>query len=445
MEIGVKAVGGYEEVGKNMTAVRVGDEVVILDMGLFLDRVQIHGDTRTETMDSLDLIEMGAIPDDTVMGDVEGEVKAIVCSHGHLDHIGAVPKLAHRYNAPIIATPFATELIKDKIKGERRFRVDNEVVALDSGKKYQVSDNLLIEFVHTKHSIPQTATVVIHTPEGAIVYALDFRLDRNPVIESPPDFKRMRQIGREGVVAAIVECVNVEHEGMNASESVAREMVNQTLHEAENEDIGVVVTTFSSHVARLTSIIDAAEDMGRTPLLFGRSMEKYITTAEKLGIVDLPGDVGIYGHPKAREDRMRQVMNEGKENYLLVCTGHQGEPGATLTRIANETLPYEIDAGDQVVFSARVIPNPLTRANRYAMETKLRMKGARLFQDVHVSGHAGKQDLYDFLKMIQPQHIFPAHAGLGMSSKFVNLAEEMGYKLGEDVHLMRNGQELVID
>lgn len=444
MEIGIKAIGGYEEVGKNMTAVRAGDEVVILDMGLNLDRVQIHGETRTETMESLDLIEMGAIPDDTVMGDLDGEVKAIVCSHGHLDHIGAVPKLAHRYDAPIMATPFAMELIKDKISWEKRFKVENELQTVEPGKRYQVSDDLVVEFVHTKHSIPQTTTVVIHTPEGAIVYALDFRFDRNPVMEDPPDFKRLRQIGRVGVICAVIECVNVETEGMSPSESVARMMVNQTLHEAENEDVGVMVTTFSSHVARIKSIVEAAEAMDRRPLLFGRSMDKYITTAEKLGIVDLPGDIGIYGHPKAREDIMRKVMKDGKENYLLIVTGHQGEPGATLTRIANETLPYEAEPEDQVVFSARRIPNPLTIANRYSMETKLRMKGARLFQDVHVSGHAGKQDLYDMIKMLQPQHLFPAHAPLDMMSGFVDLTESMGYRMGEDVHLMRNGQEMVI-
>jgi len=379
-----------------------------------------------------------------VMGDLEGEVKAIVCSHGHLDHIGAVPKLAHRYEAPIMATPFAMELIKKKIEGEKRFRVDNDLEAVEAGKKYQVSENIVVEFVHTKHSIPHTTTIVIHTPEGAIVYALDFRLDRNPVIEDPPDFERMREIGEEGVLCAIVDSVNAAEEGMTPSESVARERLHQTLHEAENEDCGVIVTTFSSHVARIKSIVEAAEDMGRRPLLFGRSMEKYTTTAEELGIVDLPGDVGIYGHPQAREDIMKKVMKDGKENYLIIATGHQGEPGATLTRIANETLPYEIEPEDQVVFSARVIPNPLTRANRYAMETKLKMKGARLFQDVHVSGHGGRQDLYDFMKMIQPQHVFPAHVPLDMMSPFVDLAEGMGYRLGEDIHILRNGQELVI-
>lgn len=306
------------------------------------------------------------------------------------------------------------------------------------------SENLVVEFVHNKHSIPNTVTVVVHTPEGAIVYALDFRFDRNPVLESEPNFKRLREIGREGVLCAIVDTVNVEHEGMTPSESVARRMLNQTLHEAENEDVGVLVTTFSSHIARIKSIVETAVEMGRRPMLFGRSMAKYVTTAEELGIVELPGDVGVYGHPRSREEAMKKVMKDGKEDYLLVVTGHQGEPGATLTRIANDTLPFEADPGDQVVFSARVIPTPPTRANRYALETKLQMKGARLFKNVHVSGHAGRQDIYDLIDMLQPVHLFPAHVPLDMMSPFVDLAESLGYRLGEDVHVLRNGQELVI-
>jgi ribonuclease J len=156
-------------------------------------------------MHSLDLIKIKAIPDDTVMQTVEGTVKAIVCSHGHLDHIGAIPKLAHRYNCPIIATPYATELIRQQISGEKKFVVNNKLYALSAGQKYTISQNLVLEFVHTQHSIIDTVTPVLHTPHGAIVYACDFKFDRTPVIGKPPDFARFRQIGKEGVLALIVE------------------------------------------------------------------------------------------------------------------------------------------------------------------------------------------------------------------------------------------------
>jgi len=185
MDIEIIAVGGYNEVGRNMSAVRCGKEIVIFDMGLRLDQMMIHEDAEVENMHSLDLIKIGAIPDDTLMNSVEGTVKAIVCSHGHLDHIGAIPKLAHRYNAPIIATPYATELIRQQISGEQKFGVNNKLFALKPGQRYTISQHLVLEFVRTQHSIIDTVTPVLHTPHGAIVYACDFKLDRTPVIGEP--------------------------------------------------------------------------------------------------------------------------------------------------------------------------------------------------------------------------------------------------------------------
>ncbi|MDR3062917.1 MAG: MBL fold metallo-hydrolase, partial [Methanobrevibacter sp.] len=173
MTVEVIAIGGYEEVGKNMTAIKVDDEVIILDMGIHLDRLSIHEDTDIDRMHSLDLIERGVIPDDTLMKDVDGKVKAIIFSHGHLDHIGAVAKLAHRYDAPIIATPYTISLIERTIKGERKFEVDNPLHSLNPGSKVKLSENVVLEFVQSTHSIPQAVFPVLHTPDGIIVYALD--------------------------------------------------------------------------------------------------------------------------------------------------------------------------------------------------------------------------------------------------------------------------------
>ncbi|MEE3325126.1 MAG: MBL fold metallo-hydrolase, partial [Methanosphaera sp.] len=171
MTIEVIAVGGYEQIGKNMTAVKVNDDVVIFDMGIHLDRLHIHEDTDISRMHSLDLIERGVIPDDTLMREVDGKVRAIVCTHGHLDHIGAIAKLAHRYEAPIIATPYTIALIEKTIKGERKFKVNNPLKILNPGEKLQISPNLTLEFVRTTHSIPQTITAALHTPEGVVIYA----------------------------------------------------------------------------------------------------------------------------------------------------------------------------------------------------------------------------------------------------------------------------------
>lgn len=445
MDVGIKAIGGYEEVGKNMTALRVGDKAVIFDMGLNLDRVQIHEETQTEKMHSLDLIEIGAIPDDTVMNDFDGEIEAIVCSHGHLDHVGALSKLAHRYDAPIIGTPFTTEIIKKEIRSERKFEVTNEVHTLEAGQTYLLTPDLELEFIRTQHSIPDCVLPVLHTPMGAIFYGLDFKIDKNPVLGEKTDTKRLKELGKKRVLAAIMDSTRVKEEGKTPSEKIARELLWDTLHEAENEDIGVFVTTFSSHISRIKSITEAAKEMGRRPILLGRSMERYTGTAEQMGLVELPDNVGIFGSPQAREEILKKVKKEGRENYLLIVTGHQGEPGATLTRIADKTLPLEIREGDQVVFSANIIPNPLTRANRYSLETKLKMQGARLFKDVHVSGHAARQDHYDLINMIEPENIIPAHGDLELNSSYAELAESMGYAFGRDIHILRNGQELLIE
>ncbi|MDD1646321.1 MAG: MBL fold metallo-hydrolase, partial [Methanomicrobiales archaeon] len=245
MEIEIVAVGGYEEVGRNMTAVRCGKDIVIFDMGLRLDQVMIHEDAEIENMHSLDLIQMKAIPDDTMMNTVEGTVKAIVCTHGHLDHIGAVTKLAHRYNAPVIATPYTIELIRQQIQGEQKFGVNNKLFALRAGQRYTVSPTVTLEFVRMQHSIIDTIMAVLHTPHGAVVYANDFKLDRTPVIGEPPDFARLRQLGKEGVLALIVESTNIDVKGRTLSERVARDMVRDVITSYEDDKSAILVSTFS--------------------------------------------------------------------------------------------------------------------------------------------------------------------------------------------------------
>ncbi|MCD4845420.1 MAG: RNase J family beta-CASP ribonuclease [Methanosarcinales archaeon] len=443
--IGIVAVGGYNEMGRNMTAIRVGEEIIIMDMGLRLDRVQIHEDVEIDRKNSKDLINMGVIPDDTVMKQVEGTVKAIVCTHGHLDHIGALPKLAHRYDAPIISTPYTSELIKQQIKGEKKYQVKNKVESLTTGSMYQVSPQISIELIRVQHSIIDAAFAAIHTPEGIILYANDFKIDRTPVIGEKPDFNRLRQIGKEGVVAMITESTNSKLSGKTPSEKIAADMVTDVLLGTEESRSGVIVTTFSSHIARIKSIIDAAVEMGRIPVLLGRSMERYVGSAQKMGFLEFPDNLEMYGMRNSIDKALKRINNEGKEKYLPIITGHQGEPGAILSRIANNSTDYKIDKGDKVVFSANVIPNPMTRANRYSLETKLKMKGARIYDNVHVSGHAYKEDHWELLRMIQPEQVIPAHGDIIMHGNYMEMAEDAGYVFGENIHIMRNGEEILLE
>ncbi len=446
MEIEIATIGGYEEVGRQMTAVRAGEDVVIFDMGLNLSKVLIHDNVQTEKMHSLDLIDMGAIPDDRVMSDIEGDVQAIVPTHGHLDHIGAISKLAHRYNAPVVATPFTIELVKQEIQDENKFQVDNDLIKMDPGETMSISDSVELEFVNVTHSIIDAINPVLHTPEGAIVYGLDKRMDKTPVIGDPIDMKRFREIGREGqgVLAYIEDCTNANGKGKTPSEAVARRHLKDVIHSMEDYDGGIVATTFSSHIARVRSLVQFADEIGRTPVLLGRSMEKYSGTAERLGFVEFPEEVGMFGHRKSVDRTFKRIMNEGKEDFLPIVTGHQGEPRAMLTRMGRGETPYQLDDGDKVIFAARVIPEPTNEGQRYQAETLLKMQGARIYDDVHVSGHLRQEGLYEMLQVLQPKNVIPAHQNMAGYSGYVNLCRNQGYELGRDLHVTYNGNVLPI-
>jgi ribonuclease J len=446
MEIEIATIGGYEEVGRQMTAVRAGDDVVIFDMGLNLSKVLIHDNVETERMHSLDLIDMGAIPDDRIMSDLEGDVKAIVPTHGHLDHIGAISKLAHRYDAPIVASPFTIELVKQQIKGEEKFGVENDLQKMEAGETMQIGERNELEFVNVTHSIIDAINPVLHTPEGSIVYGLDKRMDHTPVIGDPIDMKRFREIAREdgGVLCYIEDCTNAGRKGRTPSESVARRHLKDVMYSIEDYDGGIVATTFSSHIARVSSLVEFAEDIGRQPVLLGRSMEKYSGTAERLDFVDFPDDLGMYGHRKSVDRTFKRIMNEGKENFLPIVTGHQGEPRAMLTRMGRGETPYELEDGDKVLFSARVIPEPTNEGQRYQSEKLLGMQGARIYDDIHVSGHLREEGHYEMIDTLQPQHIIPAHQDMKGFAPYVDLAENMGYNLGRDLHVTRNGNLITL-
>lgn len=439
-------MGGYEEVGKNMTAVKVGEDVIIFDMGIHLDRLHIHEDTNIEKMHSLDLIERGVIPDDTLMKDVNGKVKAIVFTHGHLDHIGAVAKLAQRYEAPIIATPYTMALIERIIKGERKFKFNNPLQILKSGEKCQISPDVTLEFVHTTHSIPQAVTPVLHTSEGIIVYSNDFKFDNHQKLSPPPDYQRFRELGEKGVLAFIVDSTRAAEydQVITHSERVASVVLEDILEQPLKEEEGIIVTTFASHIERIQAISEIVAKSDRKMLLLGRSMERYCSLAETMGILKLPKNSSIYGSPKSI-NRALTLADENRSDYVLLATGHQGEPDALLPRIANDKTSFNVQHGDNIIFSAPVIPNPLNRANRNLLERRLKSKGARIFTNAHVSGHAGREDHRNFIRMLNPAHIIPAHGDLEMLTAYAELAEEEGYRMGNNLHILRNGQAQVFN
>jgi ribonuclease J len=444
-DIGIIAVGGYNEIGRNMTAIKIGDDIVIMDMGIRLDRVQIHEDTDVESLPSSELIAMGAIPDDSIMESVHGTVRAIACTHGHLDHIGAISKLAHKYKVPILATPFTADLIQQEIKEERIAQVNNPVMPMPAGGRYQVTPDIELEFVRVQHSIVDCVFAAIHTPKGTVVYANDFKIDRSPTLGEPPDFARLRAIGKEGVIALITETTNAGISGKTPSERIAKDLVWDVLIGTEETRSGILVTTFSSHIARIKAVIEAAREMGRKPVLLGRSMEKYWGTAVRTGYADKNDGIQVYGRRKAVDKALKRIISEGKEKYLPIMTGHQGEPGAILSRVANNETDFHVESGDKVIFSAGIIPQPLNESNRHTVVTKLKMRGARIYDNVHVSGHACIEDHWELLRILSPEHVIPSHGNLFSHSQYLMMAEDNGYSLGSNIHLVRNGQELVIE
>lgn len=437
----VIAIGGYNEFGRNMTEVKVGEESVIIDMGIKLDRVLIHEDSDLSLMDTEELVKRGIFPDDRL---VQGNVKAIVISHGHLDHLGAVTKLAEKYKVPIYAAPYTAELIKSEKRYNKGFKAGERVEVVHPREMIEVSPNITVEFVAVTHSILHAAFVVIHTPEGVLVYANDFKFDDTPVLGEKTDYTRLMELGQEGIKCLIIESTRVMEEERTPSEEIARKLLFDTLSKSD-EDTGLIVTTFSSHLQRLRSILDAAQLVGRIPVLLGRSMSKYSGIGEKLGLIELPKTTSVYGSPKAVSGILKKINEEGRENYLIIATGHQGEQDAILSRISNRDFGFRIGKDDQVAFSANVIPNPMNRANRYVLETKLRLQGARIIKGLHVSGHAAREDHRYLLKVLNPENIIPCHGDLLMLSSYTELAESMGYELNRNIFLIRNGQKVKIE
>ncbi|MDO8740446.1 MAG: RNase J family beta-CASP ribonuclease [Candidatus Woesearchaeota archaeon] len=435
------AIGGYNEVGKNMTAIKVGNEIVILDMGIHLDSyIKYTQDEDIENLKESDLRKAGAVPDDTQIHNLRNEVIAIIPTHAHLDHVGAIPFCSNKYNAPIICTPFTAAVIKAIVRDEK-INLRNEIKSLNINSKIKLSDDITVEFINVTHSTPQTIIAALHTKEGVILYANDFKFDLYPTLGQKPNFERLEELGKEGVFALIVDSTYASLAQKMPSESVAQQMLKDVLLGTNSKGKAVIITTFSSHIARLKSIVEFGRKMGRKIVFLGRSLAKYSYAAEDVGIAYFSKDTEIVKFGSKVKGKLSEIMKKGKEKYLLVVTGHQGELKSTLSKMADLKTPFIFDSEDHVIFSSRVIPTPTNIEDRAILEKKLRGFGCRIFTDIHVSGHAAREDLRDMINLVKPKHIIPAHGEPSMLSSLMDLAIEMGYKK-ENVHLMRDGRKL---
>jgi ribonuclease J len=225
------------------------------------------------------------------------------------------------------------------------------------------------------------------------------------------------------------------------SESVAREMLKDVLLGTDNKDNLIIVTTFSSHIARLKSIIEFGQKLNRKIIFLGRSLAKYVKAAENIGIVDFSKDVEIVKYGRQIE-RMLKKVDKDREKYLLIVTGHQGEPKSVLYKIAKGEFEFDLYPEDSVVFSCRTIPTPTNIENRDALENELKQTGVRIFKDIHQSGHAAREDLRDFINLVKPKNIIPAHGTKEMRDALAELCTEMGYKTGKNIFLIKDGQKI---
>ena len=324
-------------------------------------------------------------------------------------------------------------------------KLPNRLVSIKPNGTYIVKGkrDYKVEFVNITHSTIQCAIIAVHTPYGIVLYANDYKLDNSPVMGDKPNYKRLKEMSKIGIKALIVDCLYAPDERKTPSEKIAQGLLEDVLFTTDNHKAGIIITTFSSHIARLKTITEFGRKLNREVVFFGRSLNKYVGAASKVGMAPFLSYARMVAYRNQMEKTLKTI-HKNKSKYLLVCTGHQGEPGAILDRISRNQLKYPLGADDQVIFSSKTIPTPVNQANRLELEKRLRKHHVRIFDNVHVSGHGGREDLRDLVKLTNPENVIPSHGDIEKLKAGVELAVEMGYKQNSTVHLAFNGQKLIL-
>lgn len=395
-------LGGLGEVGKNLTVYEYGQDIIVVDCGLGFPDEELYG---------IDAV----IPDITYLRQNKDRIRGIVITHGHEDHIGALPYVMRELDVPIYATSLTAGIIELKLE-EFDLLYNTQIFTKKAGDRFRLGC-FEVEMIHVNHSIADSVALAIRTPIGTIIHTGDFKIDVTPIQGEMIDIARLGQLGKQGVLALLSDSTNVERPGHTDSERKVAEKFDELFKGCEKR---IIVTTFASNVQRIQQIVNVAAKYKRKVAVTGRSMENMIKVASELGYMDIPDGVLM---------DLNQIKGQPKDRTVIISTGSQGESMSALYRMAfSEHKQINIDAGDRIIISASAIPGNETTISRVIDE--LFHKGAEVIYDrhtdLHVSGHASQEDQKMMLALTKPKFFIPVHGEYRMLCKHAELGRMMG-------------------
>ena len=398
------ALGGLNEIGKNMYVYEYGDEMIVVDCGIGFPDDDMYG------IDSV-------IPDITYLTKNRDRLKAIILTHGHEDHIGAMPFVMDELTTvPVYCTALTAALVNIKLT-ERGNAKKVKVNVVKAGETVKIGSNFKVEFIHVNHSIPDSVALAIRTPVGTVIHTGDYKIDTTPIDGGMIDLARFGELGKRGVLALVSDSTNVENPGYSLSESVVAANFENQFKDCSQR---IIVTTFASNVHRLQQVINCAKKYGRKVAVTGRSMENVLRVSTELGYMDVPQGVLV---------DINQIKGLPKEKTVIITTGSQGETMSALHKMAfGEHRHVEITAGDKIIISASAIPGNENSISRVIDE--LFRKGASVVYErgyqLHASGHACREELKLMLALIKPKFFIPVHGEYRHMKLHAELAKTMG-------------------
>ena len=417
-KLSVIPLGGLEQIGLNITAFQYEDSIIVVDCGLAFPADDMLG---------IDLV----IPDITFLLENADKVKGFVITHGHEDHIGALPYILKQLNVPVYGTRLTMGIIENKLE-EHGLLHDTKREVVKFGETVDLGQ-LRVEFIKTNHSIVDAAALAIHSPAGTVVHTGDFKVDYTPVYGDAIDLQRFAELGKQGVLALMCDSTNAERPGVTQSERTVGKTFDTLFN--EHSDTRIIIATFASNVDRVQQIINSAYKYGRKVVVEGRSMVSIIDTATKLNCLHIPENTLI---------DIELLKNYPEEKTVIITTGSQGESMAALSRMAsNMHRKISIGPGDTVIFSSNPIPGNEKAVTKVINE--LLMKGADvIFEDAHVSGHACQEEIKLIYTLVQPKYAIPIHGEFKHRKAQARIAADLGIAK-ENIFMLDSGEVLEMD